>query len=144
MTKPVYSSVDEFDEATRSLLENHLSDDEMVLLGIVCTRRQWWTPWYWGVPPRKLILTDHRVIDFKNGKFSTQFMAFSLEEMNPPVCEFLLRGNYLTLQGRDIDRRYRVKGDAGREFAFAVRDQLKQQRQTSESFWRDTFGFDHG
>ena len=71
-------------------------------------------------------------------------MAFSLEEMNTPVCEFLLRGNYLTLQGRDIERRYRVKGDGGREFTFAVRDQLKQQRQASESFWRVTFGFDHG
>ena len=71
-------------------------------------------------------------------------MAFSLEEMSTPICEFLLRGNYLTLQGRDIERRYRVNGDTGREFTFAVRDQLKQRHQISESFWRDTLGFDRG
>jgi hypothetical protein len=144
MTEPVYSSVDEFDDTTRSLLEDHLSEDETILLGIGCTKRQRWTPGYWGVPLRKLILTNQRIIDFKNSRFSTQFMAFSLEEMNAPVCEFLLRGNYLTVQGNDIERRYRVKGDTGREFAFAVRDQLKQQRQTSESFWRDTLGFNRG
>ena len=51
MTEPVYSSVDEFDDPTRSLLEDHLSDDETVLLGIGCTRDRWWTPWYWGVLP---------------------------------------------------------------------------------------------
>lgn len=140
MTEPVYSSVDEFDDTTRSLLEDHLSEDETVLLGIECTRGQWWTQWYWGATSRKLILTNRRIIDVKHSRFSTQFMAFSLEEMNTPVCEFLLRGNYLTLQGRDIERRYRVKGNAGREFAFAVRDQLKRRRQTSESSWRDKLG----
>jgi hypothetical protein len=144
MTEPIYSSVDEFDDTTRSLLEDHLSEDETMLIGIGCTRRQWWTPWYWGVPPRKLILTNQRIIDFKTGKFSTQFMAFRLKELNIPVCEFLLRGNYLTLQGRDIERRYRVRGDVGRKFAFAVRDQLKQRHQASESSWRDKLRFDRG
>ena len=140
MTEPVYSSVDEFDETTRSLLEDHLSDDETVLLGIDCTRDRWWALWYWRATSRKLLLTNHRIIDIKPGRFNTQFMAFRLEEMDPPVCEFLLRGNYLTLQGSDIERRYRIKGDAGREFAFAVRNQLKQRHQTSESSWRDTLG----
>ena len=144
MTEPVYSSVDEFDETIRSLLKDHLSGDETVLIGIECTRRRWWPRWYWGSASRKLILTNHRIIDVKHGRFSTQFMAFTLEEMNVPVCEFLLRGNYLTLQGRDIERRYQVKGNAGREFAFAVRNQLKQRHQTPESSWRDKLGLDYG
>ena len=152
MTEAVYSSIDELDQQTRSLLENYLSEDERLIMGIRCARRHWWRwnifQWYWrGWNPlhreatsRKLILTNQRIIDLKHGRFSTQFMGFNLAEMNPPICEFHLRGNYLTLEGSDIVRRYRVKGDVGREFSFAVRNQLNQRYQPSEDSWRDKLG----
>ena len=128
-----YSSLDDFDDKTRTQLERILHDDEEFITGIlgkvtVVTRAIFLGTGFYERVYQKLILTDQRVIAYKRGWFRQRSIDFPLDEITSvEYTKGMIRGK-IAFQGAGFEKRYKTPKSTGLDFSVAVSKQLQKPK----------------